>query len=65
MGYDAAINKAWEDLAKLNAGNSFSVKFLLVRPGKGFYGNFNFAPKISWSWQGLLRANYKSEKLKS
>ena len=28
MGYDIALNKAWEDLAKLNAKNSLSVKFL-------------------------------------
>jgi len=28
MGYAVALNKAWEDLAKLNAKNSRSVKFL-------------------------------------
>lgn len=28
MGYEAAINKAWEDLGRLNGGDNFSVKFL-------------------------------------
>ncbi|MFA5145386.1 MAG: DUF3786 domain-containing protein [Candidatus Omnitrophota bacterium] len=28
MSYDIAINKAWDELAKLNPGNTFLVKFL-------------------------------------
>ena len=28
MGYDVAINKAWEELAKLNPAKTLSVKFL-------------------------------------
>jgi hypothetical protein len=28
MGYEAAINKAWEDLAKLNPDKELSIKFL-------------------------------------
>lgn len=31
MGYDVAINKAWEDLLKVNSGKSLEVKFFADR----------------------------------
>ncbi|MBN1914200.1 MAG: DUF3786 domain-containing protein [Candidatus Omnitrophica bacterium] len=67
MGYEVALNKAWEDLANLNAGNALSIKFLAdtyqldLREKKALSLSCNVAAK---DFTAILILHYAAQKLK-
>jgi len=67
MSYDIAINKAWDELAKLNPGRNFSVKFLAdeytidLESKKVFSLSCNVAAK---DFSVILILHYLVQKLK-
>jgi hypothetical protein len=67
MGYDTAINKAWDELSKLNPGKGFSVKFLAdeytidLEAKKVFSLSCNVAAK---DFTAILILHYLIQKLK-
>ncbi|MDD2680110.1 MAG: hypothetical protein PHO03_04880, partial [Candidatus Omnitrophica bacterium] len=67
MGYEAALTKAWEDLAKLKPANNLAVKFLAdeysidLAAKRVLSVSCNAAAK---DWVSILVLHYLNQKLK-